>query len=195
MSSTPQAKSGLQHTRSAYWTGFQIVASGANRASGDIVGTDLKVGHIVQLDPVDKDGVGVGMAVSRPTAGYNTKLFVVTAISQDTNEIITDLGLGVTRRRGGKITVSPVDCNIDAWVAGATTQGQTLLGLNYNSGGADQYMTLTACVPTTVAHLLARMSTSANTSRPIGVAMATQASGTNLIKVQLGDVLGSDAEH
>lgn len=203
MSNLP--KQGLAYPRDAYWTGFQITTAGAARAAGDIVvgdasaaqsggyHGDLKVGHIVQLDPWDLDGVGVGIAMSRPTAGYNTKLFVVTDVPKSVNETFIDTSLSSTvRRRGGRIKVVPCDGYIDARVSGEVTAAKVGIGATgtlqldaTNTNGYEKYMNLILGQPTAFAHLLVLMG-AANVAQVVALAMAAKATGIAVAKVQFG---------
>lgn len=205
---SPQAKCGLSNPRDAYWTGFQITTAGAARVAGDIVvGNasasqsggfygDLHVGHIVQLDPWDLDGVGVGMAVSRPTPGYHTKLFVVTYVPKSVNETFIDTALGSTvRRRGGHIQVTPCDGLVPARISGAVVAAKVGVGAtgslqldSTNTNGYEQYMNLVLGLPTTVAHLQTLMG-AANVAAVVGLAMAVKGAGIALANVQFGGML------
>lgn len=202
-------KQGNTYPRDAYWTGFQIVGSGAARAAGDIVvGNasatqsggyygDLMVGHIVQADPFDLDGVGKGIAMGRPTAGFNTKLFVVTDVPKSVNETFIDTALSNTvRRRGGRIKVVPADSYVQARVIGAVAAAKVGVGATgslqldaTNTNGYEKYMNLILGLPTAFAHLLVLVGP-ANAAQVVALAMESKAgTGVDLLNVQFGGLM------
>lgn len=187
MTTSIQAKGGLQTSRRAWWSGFQITVAGAARVAGDVVAGDLKKGHIVQLDPFDLDAKGLGVGVCRPTSNFRSKLFVVQDISADVNEVITDSALATTRRRGGWINVVPCSGIIEARINGAVVAASVgldagLLQLDATAG-YDQYMNLIAGSPTTVAHLKTLFA-AANQAQSIALAMEAKGAGVGIARVQ-----------
>lgn len=199
-------KQGNTYPRDLYYTGFEIVAAGAARAAGNIVvGNasaadpsgylgDLKVGHIVQIDPFDLDGVGVGVAVGRPTLTFSTKLFVVTDVPKSVNETFVNTALSNTvQRRGGRIKGVPLDSYVQARVSGAVTAAKVGVGSTgsliidaTNTNGYEKYMNLILGVPTTVAHLLTLLG-AANAAQVVGLCMGSKVStGVDLLPVQFG---------
>ena len=172
---------GAYVVRSAHYTGYNINATAGSRT---VITAALQKGDIVQLDPYNQDGYGLGLAVAKPTAGQVGQLFVVIDVPNGVNDIV-DSTTG--RRRGGRINVAP--SGVVQLRGNATTNAITVGALLSPYTGNAFHLEVSS--GTTVAHMKARVSGTINDTMTCGVALEALESGSGLILAQFGPCVGA----
>lgn len=157
-----------------FFTGKNLHATGGSRTIFD---ADLIEGLVLQEDPhhheqSDATLKQIGHIYGTPTAGFKTGFGVVVGTpSLGVNDLVS--GSATLRKGGGVMLATKGMCL--ARVNGACTAGVTEL-----APGTDGVLVPTS--PTTVAHLLTRVG---STAKRAAVAMEDNASGAALILVKL----------
>jgi hypothetical protein len=104
---------GNQSEITGYYTAKTINATNGSRTA---IAEDLKVGHVVVLDPYGWDGETDEINVTQPQTSFLTgRKYVVTAVDRDVNKIVSS-----TQRKGGRVKLCPYADIIQVYCIGTT---------------------------------------------------------------------------